>query len=49
MWCGWTSTHNAVTNRPGRRPSSILSPRKYNDLAGLAIVCPITGQKKGYP
>ena len=33
----------------GRRPALVLSPRKYNDIVGLAIVCPITGQKKGYP
>ena len=33
----------------GRRPALVLSPRAYNDKVGLAIVCPITGQKKGYP
>ena len=33
----------------GRRPALALSPRAYNDKVGLAIVCPITGQKKGYP
>ena len=48
MWCGWTSPHRAVTNRLGAvRPW--FCPRAYNDKVGLAIVCPITGQKKGYP
>ncbi len=32
----------------GRRPVLVLSPRKYNALVGLFIVCPITSQKKGY-
>lgn len=33
----------------GRRPALVLSPKSYNDAAGLAIVCPITSQVKGYP
>ena len=33
----------------GRRPALVLSPRAYNDKIGLAIVCPITNQQKGYP
>ena len=33
----------------GHRPALVLSPRAYNDKVGLAIVCPITSQKKGYP
>jgi mRNA interferase MazF len=27
----------------------VLSPRSYNGKVGLAILCPITSQKKGYP
>ena len=27
----------------------MLSPRIYNAKAGLALVCPITNQTKGYP
>lgn len=27
----------------------VLSPRAYNAKAGLAILCPITTQVKGYP
>jgi mRNA interferase MazF len=33
----------------GRRPALILSPREYNLKARLALACPITNQKKGYP
>jgi len=33
----------------GRRPALVLSPRTYNEKVGLAILCPITSQSKGYP
>jgi mRNA interferase MazF len=33
----------------GRRPALVLSPAAYNRRAGLALVCPITNQPKGYP
>lgn len=33
----------------GRRPALVLSPRAYNERVGLALVCPITNQAKGYP
>jgi mRNA interferase MazF len=33
----------------GRRPALVLSPEAYNRKVGLAIFCPITTQKKGYP
>ena len=33
----------------GRRPAVILSPATYNGKVGLAILCPITSQIKGYP
>lgn len=33
----------------GRRPALVLSPTSYNGKVGLAILCPITGQVKGYP
>ena len=33
----------------GRRPAVVLSPGKYNGKVGLAILCPITSQVKGYP
>lgn len=33
----------------GRRPALVLSPAAYNRKVGLALVCPITNQAKGYP
>src|ERR1700681_496686 len=33
----------------GRRPAVILSPTAYNKRIGLALVCPLTKQAKGYP
>ncbi len=33
----------------GRRPGIVLSPENYNGRAGLALICPITSQAKGYP
>jgi mRNA interferase MazF len=33
----------------GRRPALVLSPSIYNGRVGLALLCPITGQPKGYP
>lgn len=33
----------------GRRPALVLSPAAYNGRVGLALVCPITSQVKGYP
>lgn len=33
----------------GRRPALVLSPRGYNERAGLAVVCPITSHVKSYP
>lgn len=33
----------------GRRPALVLSPRSYNAKVGLAILCPVTSHRKGYP
>jgi len=33
----------------GWRPAIVLSPASYNRPTGLAIVAPITNQRKGYP
>ena len=33
----------------GRRPAVVVSPKPYNAKVGLALFCPITSQKKGYP
>ena len=33
----------------GRRPALVISPLLYNKKVGLALLCPITSQVKGYP
>jgi mRNA interferase MazF len=32
----------------GRRPAIVLSPRAYNERAGLCVACAITNQAKGF-
>lgn len=39
----------AGREQAGRRPAVVLSPAGYNGKVGLAILCPITNQIKGYP
>ena len=33
----------------GRRPAVVVSPETYNGRVGLALCCPITSKRKGYP
>ena len=44
-----TFTPQAGHEQAGRRPALVLSPAAYNGKVGLAILCPITSQIKGYP
>ena len=44
-----TFAPQAGHEQAGRRPALVLSPRAYNRKVGLALVCPITSQVKGYP
>jgi mRNA interferase MazF len=44
-----TLNPQAGYEQAGRRPAVVLSPEAYNDKVGLAILCPITSQVKGYP
>ncbi len=46
----WISLNpQAGHEQAGRRPALVLSPFAYNRKVGLAILCPITTQIKGYP
>jgi mRNA interferase MazF len=45
----WTFDPQAGHGQAGRRPAVVLSPRSYNRKVGLALLCPVTGQVKGYP
>jgi mRNA interferase MazF len=35
--------------RPARRPAVVLSPQAYNGRVGLALLCPVVTELKGYP
>ena len=47
MWL--TFSPQAEHEQAGRRPALVLSPRRYNERTGLALLCPITSRIKGYP
>lgn len=44
-----TLNPQAGHEQAGRRPAVVLSPQTYNNKVGLAILCLITNQVKGYP
>jgi len=44
-----TLNPQAGHEQAGRRPALVLSPASYNGRVGLAILCPLTNQIKGYP
>ena len=44
-----TLNPQAGHEQAGRRPALVVSPASYNGKVGLAVLCPITGQIKGYP
>jgi mRNA interferase MazF len=44
-----TLNPQAGHEQAGRRPAVVLSPQSYNGKTGLAILCPVTNQIKGYP
>jgi mRNA interferase MazF len=44
-----TFNPQAGHEQAGRRPALVLSPVAYNRKVGLAVLCPITNQIKGYP
>lgn len=44
-----TLNPQAGHEQSGRRPALVVSPAAYNGKVGLALLCPITNQVKGYP
>jgi mRNA interferase MazF len=44
-----TLNPQAGHEQAGRRPAVVLSPAAYNGKVGLALLCPVTTQIKGYP
>ncbi len=47
MWISFNP--QAGHEQAGHRPAFVLSPQSYNSKVGLAILCPLTNQIKGYP
>ena len=46
----WITMNPSVGHEQSdRRPALVVSPGSYNSKVGLAILCPITSQVKGYP
>jgi mRNA interferase MazF len=44
-----TLAPQAGHEQAGRRPAVVLSPQVYNSKVGLALICLVTSQAKGYP
>jgi mRNA interferase MazF len=44
-----TFNPQAGHEQAGHRPALVLSPKAYNEKVGLAILCPVISQVKGYP
>ncbi len=47
VWLAFTP--QAGHEQAGHRPALVLSPKIYNRKSGLALFCPITSNRKGYP
>jgi len=47
VWLNFTP--QSGHEQKGPRPALVLSPKQYNSKVGLAVFCPITSNKKGYP
>jgi len=45
----WISFDPHGHEQAGRRPAGVLSPRRHNEAAGRAIMCPITSKPKASP
>ena len=46
----WTDFDpQAGREQSGFRPALLLSRQRFNGASGLAVCCPITGRRKGYP
>ena len=47
VWVSLGSTFGH--EQKGRRPALVISPKNYNRLVGLSLICPLTSVIKGYP
>ncbi len=46
VWINFTP--HSGHEQAGPRPALVISPKAYNKLTGLTLVCPITSKQKGY-
>jgi mRNA interferase MazF len=44
-----TFAHRAGHEQSGRRPALVVSNDLFNRHTGLAMVCPVTSTRRGYP
>jgi len=47
IWLDFTP--QSGRKQAGHRPALVISPKEYNRKTGLAVMCPMTTQAKGYP
>lgn len=47
VWMNFTP--QSGHEQAGRRPAVVLSPKAYNNRAGLLVCVPVTNQVKAYP
>lgn len=45
----WISIDRGAHHGSERRPALVVSPRLYNERAGLALMCAVAPRAKGYP
>jgi mRNA interferase MazF len=45
----WISVDTRNGTGSTRRPALVVSPARYNDKSGLALMCAIASRPKGYP
>lgn len=49
IWADLDTADRQGHEQKGIRPALIVSGRDFNRILGLAIVCPVTTEGKGYP
>lgn len=49
IWTELTTKDRQGHEQMGNRPALIVSGRNFNRVLGLAIICPVTSEGKGYP
>lgn len=45
----WISVDPSQNGGTTRRPALVVSPARYNERSGLALMCAIASHAKGYP